>query len=248
MAGIDLAPPTSLGAMSKPKPLPVKPPGAPPLPPQTASAPMMNAAPMPIQSTPLQAPNLPQSPQAPTFNYVPPTLGAAPTATPYGAFTAPDPTKMAADPYYQFRLDQANKGAQRSAFAHGTGLSGGFQVALAKLNQGLASEEGDKIYGRALSDYRENRATNEQNYGQSLAGYTAGTGATLGASRLGLEGATAGYDRKYGASRDAYHDARDNALMQNDVLTTNNAAQDAYRRQMEAYRASLAPRPSLGGY
>jgi len=219
----------------KPKPLQ--------MPAQAPDAPLnafTNTIPQPMQPTPLQAPTLPASPTAPPFNWQAPTIGPAPTATPYGDFHAPDPTQMAADPYYQFRLDQANKGAQRSAASHGTLLSGGFQQALAKLNQGLASEEGDKIYGRALQTYGTNRDTNQQNYGQSLAGYQAGTGAALDAGRLGLSGETAGYDRRYGALRDTYNDARDAATTQTNVANANTQSLDAFRQAVENARAASA--------
>lgn len=196
---------------------------------------MTNLAGQPLPPTPVQAPMLPPSPQAPGFQYQPPTIGAAPTATPTAAF-APPTLPGGMDPY-QWRVDQANKGAQRSAAARGSLLSGGFQVALAKLNQGLASEEADKIYGRSLSAYTANRDTNAQNFGQNLASYNAGTGAALDAGRLNLAGTTAGYDRTYGAARDAYHDATGEALTNTGVINANNQAGDVYRQQTEDYRA-----------
>ncbi len=218
------------------------PPQPPPLP-KVAPVPLSygmattNTVPQPIQPGPMQAPGAIPTPAPPPLNFTPPTVGPAPTATPYGEFHAPDPSQMGSDPYYQFRLDQANKGAQRSAAAHGTLLSGGFQQELAKLNQGLASEEGDKIYGRARDTYTLGRDTNQQNFGQNLASYTAGTGATLDAGRLGLQGATSIYDRAYGAQRDAVGDQREDARTQTDVTNANQQAQDAFRRQMEEYRA-----------
>lgn len=198
--------------------------------------------PQPLAPTPLQAPQLPASPQAPGFTFAPPTLGPAPTATPFGSFAPP-----AGPNPYQFRVDEANKGAQRSAAEHGTLLSGGFQAALARLNQNLASEETQNIYNRERDTYALNRDTAHQNYGDTLEGWRAGTGATLDSARLGLQGAEAGYDRRYGSLRDAYHDARDNALAQNDTINTNASAADAYARQMEDYRASLARQQSLAG-
>jgi hypothetical protein len=205
-----------------------------------APAPMTNTLAQPVQRTPLQTPALPPSPGAPGFNYTPPTIGQAPTPIQTGTFQAPDPSQLANDPGVQFRLSQANKGAERSAAARGTLLSGGFQTALAKLNQGLASQEYGNLYDRALSTYGANRDTNQQNFGQSLGSYQAGTGAALDAGRLGLSGETARYDRAYGAGRDAYGDARDAASQQADVINTNAQARDAYEAQMAEYRAALA--------
>lgn len=194
----------------------------------------LGGIPQPVQPGQIQAPNLPGSPPPPPFNFVPPTLGAAPTATPYADFVAP----TGPDPY-QFRVDQANKGANRSAAAHGNLLSGGFQVALAKLNQGLASEETQNIYNRAANTYGLNRETNAQNFGQSLGSYQAGTGAQLDAGRLGLSAATAGYDRAYGAQRDALGDQRADASTQAGVLNANSQARDLFDQQMAEYRAQV---------
>ncbi len=189
----------------------------------------------PIAQTPLQAPNLPQTPQAPPFNFQPTTVGPAPTPTASAPFTPPSlPGGM--DPY-QWRVDQANKGAQRSAAARGTLLSGGFQTALAKLNQGLASQEADKIFDRSATTYGINQNAAHQNYADTLAGYSAGTGAQLDAGRLNLAGTTAGYDRAYGAGRDAYGDARDAAMTQTGVNNANQQAQNEFAQLMEQYRA-----------
>jgi hypothetical protein len=205
--------------------------------PAPIGAAMTNIGGQPVQPPQIQAPNLPPSPTPQPLTYNPTQVGAAPTATSMGAFQAPTlPGGMDA---YQFRVDQANKGAQRSAAARGTLLSGGFQTALAKLNQGLASEEVDKIYNRALSTYNTNRDTNQQNYGQSLAGYQAGTGAQLDAGRLNLAGQQGAYDRTYGAARDAHGDAVDAAQQQANVLNVNNQARSLYDQQMADYRASL---------
>ncbi len=142
------------------------------------------------------------------------------------------------DPY-QWRVDQSNKGAQRSAAARGTLLSGGFQTALAKLNQGLASEEADKIYGRARDTYTLNRDTNQQNFGQELAGYNAGTGAALDAGRLNLAGTTSLYDRQYGAQRDAVGDQRQDAATGASVINANSQAQQMFEQQMAQFRAQI---------
>ena len=186
----------------------------------------------PLPPTPLQAPTPPASPG---FNYQPPSIGAAPTPTPTGTFQAPDPSQLANDKYYQFRQSEMQKGLQRGAAARGSLLSGRFQSELADRIGMLASAEGDKVYGRALSDYTTNRDTNAQNYGQSLSGYQAGTGAALDAGRLGLAGAQA----TYGAQRDAYGDAREAAATQTGVLNANQQAQAAYAQIMQDYRASL---------
>lgn len=208
---------------------------------------------------PIVAPNVPPMPYQPPFNPTNPGTftGTAPTPTPYGTFTAPDPSKMAEDPYYQFRLSQGLKTQQRGAAARGTLLTGGFQKALTGFGQGLASEEGDKIYGRALSDYTTNRDTNAQNFVQSLGSYNAGLGAfnantnaTLGYGNL-ARGAS---NDAYGQARDAYHDARDQADVQASVTNANRAnehsdALDIYAEQQRQMRENaLQPRQQTSPY
>ncbi len=159
---------------------------------------MTNVGGQPIAPTPMQSPQ--------------PIAGpAAPQPTPYGTFTAPEPGTLSSAG--QFRIDQANKGAQRSAASHGTLLSGGFQAALAKLNQGLASQEYDNDYRRALGTYETNRGTNAQNFSQSLG--------------------------SFGAQRDVTQDAREDARLGTGVINANAQAQDLFRQQMEDYRAAV---------
>lgn len=197
--------------------------------------------PQPLAPTPMQGPNLPGSPAVPTLGFTSPTVGAAPAATPYGAF---DPNSAMVDQKaLDFRLGQGLKARQRSAAARGTLLTGGTTAALDTFAQGVASDENQKAYERAIQGYTTNRDTNQQNFGQSLASYNAGTGATLDAARVGQSGATAVYDRNYGAGRDAYHDARDAAVSSADTINANASALDAYRQQMEDYRAALANGP-----
>jgi len=188
----------------------------------------------------------------PPFNYAAPTperfTGTAPTPTPYGDFTAPDPSKVADDPYYQFRLAQGEKARGRSAAARGTLLSGGFLKGLEGFSQGLASEEGQNAYTRALQTYGANRDTNAQNFGQrmsafqgDLGGFNANTGAALGFGRLGLDAATSQYDRAYGAAKDdrAYQQDLHGYEAQGDM-----AAQDFARlANEEAQRFAAANRP-----
>lgn len=60
-----------------------------------------------------------------------------------------------ADPGYQFRLDQGNRGVEASAAARGGVLSGGTLKALARYNQDSASQE----YGAAYQRYNNDTTT-----------------------------------------------------------------------------------------
>jgi len=254
------------------------------LPPQKAQLPM-GTTPRP-QTPPVTAPNIPpMNPPAP-FNFAAPGGGAtsaaftgtaptptpygpftgkAPTATPFGDFTAPDPTKVAESPYYQFRLNEGSKRIERGAAARGTLLTGGLQNRLQEYGQGLASEEADNDYRRALDTYTTNRGTNAQNFGQEmgrfnadLAGYGANQGtnaqnfgqqntayqaalagydANLAGNAQSLDAATATYDRNLDATRTAYTDAAADATRRNAVTNVN--AENSYADQMAEYQRKV---------
>lgn len=71
----------------------------------------------------------------------------APWTTP---FQAPNVTD---DPGYQFRMNEAQKALEKSAAARGTLRTGGFVKDLAGYMQGLASQEYQNAYDRALGEY-----------------------------------------------------------------------------------------------
>lgn len=114
-------------------------------------------------------------------------LGHAPTATPYADFTAPDPSQLANDPYYQFRTAEGQKAIERGAAAHGTLLNGGTLKSLERYRQGVASEEAGKNFDRALSIYNTNRGTNAQNFGQSTTQFQGDLGIFNANNQTGLD-------------------------------------------------------------
>lgn len=175
------------------------------------------------------APNYPTPPSASPF--VAPTVGAAPTATPYGAFTAPN---LSTDPSFQGDLAQQQKAVQRSAAARGTLLSGGLLKALQTNASNVANTHLNDITSRALEAYRASRDTNAQNFGQELDSYKAGTGATLDAGRLGLDAS----DANYGQRRDAYGDLTHQAETAAGV--TNANAENAHQDQLTEYARQAA--------
>lgn len=76
------------------------------------------------------------------------------------------------DPSYRFRVEQANKGYERSALARGNLFSGNFATGLADINQGLASQGYGDYYNRLFG-------LSERGYGAagSRANLFAGEGA-----------------------------------------------------------------------
>lgn len=94
------------------------------------------------------------------------------------------------NPAYQFQLKQGQQALDRSSAARGMGASGAQMKAAQQYGQGLASQEYDKQYNRALSEFGDyyNRlaslASGGQQTAQSLGGmgnnYATGASNTLG--------------------------------------------------------------------
>ena len=95
------------------------------------------------------------------------------------------------DPGYAFRLEEGLKGLERSAAARG-GLMGGAQMkAMEKYGQGMASQEYQNAYNRALTEYNANVARESTGYnrlaalagiGQTATGQISGAAGSLGAN------------------------------------------------------------------
>ena len=91
-----------------------------------------------------------------------------------GAFTGK--VDLTQDPGYAFRLSEGMKGLERSAAARG-GLMGGAQMkAMEKYGQGMASQEYQNAYQRALDAY--NSQMNLSNVGYNRLASMAGLGQT----------------------------------------------------------------------
>lgn len=67
-------------------------------------------------------------------------------------FTAPTQQDLENDPIFKERIAAASKAIQTSAAARGSLLGPGMLKALQKSSQGIASEEGDRLYRRALGE------------------------------------------------------------------------------------------------
>jgi hypothetical protein len=90
------------------------------------------------------------------------------------------------DPGYQFRMDQGMKAIERSAAARGGLLSGNTGGALQNFGQGLASQEYQNAYNRALTGYNTGVASENQLYNRQAG--LAGIGQTA-ANFVGTAGA-----------------------------------------------------------
>lgn len=143
---------------------------------------------------------------------------AAPTATKYADFSAPDPLTFAKSPDYQYVLDAQQKALEHSAAARGSYFTPNTMFSLQGNAAGLASGEYDKAFGRALQTYDTNRDTAHQffgdqraQFGDNLNAFQANTAATQGDRQFSLAGEAAkraadqtAYDRSIYADQTAY--------------------------------------------
>lgn len=134
--------------------------------------------------------------------------GSAPTGGYGGQFVAPTGVTFMNDPGYQFRIDQGNRAVQNSAFAKGTGLTGGAIKDLLNYGQGAASAEFQNVFNRDLAGQTFNRDTAFGNQDRALNSYLASRdtfwgdtdrlfGRNFSLAQLG-ENAAAGYGNNLG--------------------------------------------------
>lgn len=90
------------------------------------------------------------------------------------------PASLTSDPGYQFRLEQGIRGIDRSAAASGMSGSGAVLKALARFNQGVASDEFNNAYGRFTGEQttRFNRLASLAGIGQTATNATQQAGTT----------------------------------------------------------------------
>jgi hypothetical protein len=103
---------------------------------------------------------------------------------PGGEFTKPfTMANYQADPGYQFRLDQGEKGINNAAAARGSKYSGATLKALARFNSDQASQEYGNAYSRYNNDVttRFNRLASVAGVGQTATNATSAAGQTYAA-------------------------------------------------------------------
>lgn len=100
-----------------------------------------------------------------------------------------DPSQIANDPGYQFRMEQGQQALQRSAAAKGGLNSGGFMKGLANYSQGLASTEYQNAWNRnfqnAQAQNQFNLTQGQNAYNQMYGLANMGLGATNSLAQLG---------------------------------------------------------------
>jgi len=157
------------------------------------------------------------------------------------SFTPPGQQEIEADPVYQQRIAAAQKAIERSAAAKGTLIGKGTLMALTRESQAIASEEGDKIYGRrlgeALNDYSMDREAYLDRQDQRLSEY----GMRYGKYQDDFNRAMASEGFNYGVYSDDLGRALDLARL---GLDAERLRWDAEDRWWENYMASPDPTPA----
>lgn len=99
-----------------------------------------------------------------------------------------DPSQLANDPGFQFRLAEGQKALERSASARGGLNSGATMKSLARYSQGLASDEYQNAWSRneSANSNRFNRLASLAGVGQSSAQNLAGHGGRFADSSSSL--------------------------------------------------------------
>jgi hypothetical protein len=183
-------------------------------------------------------------PQLSNFNFgafTPTSVGrfgqAAPEATKYADFVAPDAQTFKQDPGYQFRLQQGQQALENSAAARGTLLTGGTAKALSDYGQASGSQEYGNAFNRALTGYNTNKDTSQQyfgnqmqSFGGNLAGFQANTTAALGEGQLQGQA----WDRNYGLARTQWQDQADAANRAASASAGNSA--QSYDQALQQYK------------
>jgi hypothetical protein len=118
-------------------------------------------------------------------NYAAPDPYAAAAYTAPVPFTMPTATDMAADPGYQFRLQQGQEALERSGAARGVTRTGGTLKDIVDYGQRAASQEYGNVYNRMAGLYGMNEALRGQAFDRDeanrLSAYQTTEGGRLGA-------------------------------------------------------------------
>jgi hypothetical protein len=174
-------------------------------------------------------------------------------ATPFEAPTAAD---MAADPSYQFRLQQGQDALERSGAARGVTNTGGTLKDILDYGQNAASQEYGNVYGRMRDTYDANERNRfnayQANYGNAMDAYGMNERNRFGAfgenerNRAGAYNTNeanraSGFDRNVRNAETAYNTNAENRYQ---AYTTNEMArlnenQTAEQRRAGAYNTNL---------
>jgi hypothetical protein len=158
-------------------------------------------------------------PDAPSYEGPDYQRGPAYQGTPYeqyGEFHAPTQEEAQNDQGYQFALNQGNRGIENSAASRGMLRGSNTLQQVAQYNQGLASQQYDKVYNRRVGEY---------GMGQDEHRYTSGQARDEGRY---------GYEANQNEGRYAHEQATNNAqLRYAPELMTWQARNEANQRQSE---------------
>lgn len=175
--------------------------------------------------TPYEAP----TPYTPPTPYVPGTY-EAPTYTPAQPFVPPTAAQAAAEPGYQFALQQGQQALERSGAARGVTNTGGTLKNILDYGQQAATQQYGNVYNRMAGTYGMNEAARQAAFGLNAPAQFQGWAATE-AGRLGAYQMTEA-DR---AGAYAQNEANRRAAAQFNVAGGQQAWQGEAGRQQQDY-------------
>lgn len=155
-----------------------------------------------------------------------------------GGFTGK--VDLTQDPGYAFRLAEGQKALERTAAARGGLLSGGAMREAQRYGQGLASQEYQNAYNRALTQY--NTLASLAGVGQTAAGQMAGEAGTYGTNAANLA---------YGAGTGAAQTRASGYMGAANALTSGLGAGLNYyqgNQMMNYLKGAGTPAVQPGGY
>lgn len=161
-----------------------------------------------------------------------------------GAFNKQlDPSQIANDPGYQFRMAEGQKALERSASARGMLNSGGAMKSLSRYSQGLASDEFQNAWNRNQTDNTNqfNRLAAVAGVGQQAANNLGALGSQNSAQMSNLYGAL-GNAQSAGAMGAA------NAVSGGFNSIGNMAQLGMYGQMMKQYGQQVPTQAPSGGY
>jgi hypothetical protein len=124
---------------------------------------------------------------APLYGAAPPYQAgtyAPPVYDPAVPFAGPTPEQLAADPGYQFRLQQGQEALERSGAARGVTNTGGTLKNILDYGQQAASQEYGNVYNRMADTYGMNEAARQAAFDRNaLQGWQAWSGNEVGRAR-----------------------------------------------------------------
>jgi hypothetical protein len=152
-----------------------------------------------------------------------------------GTFQGPTADEAAADPGYQFALQQAQQGLQQSAIAKGGLNSTGTAKNLADYTQAAAGQQYQNVYARDLAAFQAQQGLNQSAYGLN-----AGTQLAYQGQGYGQSANTYGMNYANQFQANQANQANQLAAYQTNAGTQLGAQGQAFNQALQGYQTNAA--------